>query len=628
MKTRTLVIAVGAALTAALASAAGPPVTESTAALQAADASFARVFADSAIVPGFPPAVQPANLVLRDATIETLIPGAPQAQAIAIRGDRIEAIGSDAAISRYVGTGTQVIDLHGAFVTPGFIDGHAHPLDTGRALMRLNVGAPKSWDGIVAMVKAAVAEAKPGAWIVGDGWQQNKWTHVPEPNYKGLPLPASLDAVSPNNPVLLNAASGHGIYVNAAALKAADITDKTPDPPGGTILRDNGHIIGMLNDTAAQPVEAAYQRYLKELPAAEREQQEQQALKLATQDATSKGITTVVDMSGSFEDVDWLRKQAAQGKLPMRIYVNIDDESIPSLQQHLADFHRSYANDHIIMGGLGEDVSDGALGTRSAWFLEPYSDDPGNYGKNVVSMSTLSALAKFAAVNHLQMSIHAIGDRANHEMLDLYQKIFTLDPAARALRWRIEHAQHLNPIDIPRFAQLGIIASMQSIHECSDEPMIMARIGAKRAEEGTYVWRKLIDSGAMVVDGTDTPVEDTNPIPNFYCGVTRVTQFSNGTHKAFFPDEAKTRMEELRSYTWNNAYAIFQEQNLGSLAPGKLADIDVWSGNFLTMPADDILRTRVLYTIVGGSVVYESADAASWRSGQLLKAMPEFDHAE
>lgn len=628
MDKRILLAPLAAALTVAVACAASTPTGNSATALQHANASFAKVFADSAAVKGFPPAAEPADLVLRDGVVETLVPGAPEAQAIAIRAGRIEAVGSDDGIAHYVGANTKVIDLHGAFVTPGFMDGHAHPLSTGRSLMRLNVGAPKSWDGIVAMVKAAVAKAKPGEWIVGDGWQQNKWTHPPEPNYKGLPLPDSLDAVSPDNPVLLDTASGHGIYANAAALKAAGITDTTPNPAGGTIVRYKGHAIGMLRDTAEDPVYAAYARYLKARPAAEREQQQDEALRLAVHNEISKGITTVVDMSGTFDNVDWFRKQAAQGKLPMRIYVNIDDLSVPSLEKYVDDFHKSYADDHIIVGGLGEDVSDGALGTRSAWFLEPYDDDPGNYGKNVTSMSTLSALAKFAAVNHVQMSIHAIGDRANHEMLDLYQKIFTLDPAARALRWRIEHAQHLNPVDIPRFAQLGVIASMQSIHACSDAPMVLPRIGEKRAAEGAYVWHKLIASGAMVLDGTDTPVEDTNPLPNFYCAVTRITQFSNGTQKAFFPDEVKTRMQELKDYTWNNAYAIFQDNNLGSLAAGKLADIDVWSGNLLTIPAEDILRTRVLYTIVGGKVVYQRAGAADWRSGQLFKAMPEFDHVE
>jgi hypothetical protein len=215
-----------------------------------------------------------------------------------------------------------------------------------------------------------------------------------------------------------------------------------------------------------------------------------------------------------------------------------------------------------------------------------------------------------------------IAQKAQIAARDGFQKIFAADPAASALRWRIEHAQHLNPADVPRLAQLGVIASMQSIHGCSDAPMVVARIGEQREREGAYVWQSLIKSGAIVLDGTDTPVEDINPIPNFYCGVTR----AYGPGKVFYPEQAKTRLQELRSYTSNNAYALFEENELGSLSPGKLADMDVFSGNLLTIPADQILRTRVLYTIIGGKVVYQRVGAETWRSGHLFEAMAEFDH--
>jgi len=237
-------------------------------------------------------------------------------------------------------------------------------------------------------------------------------------------------------------------------------------------------------------------------------------------------------------------------------------------------------------------------------------------------MATLAQIARIAARDGFQVSIHAIGDRANREVLDMYQQIFEEDPAAHALRWRIEHAQHLNPADIPRFAQMGVIASMQSIHACSDAPYVVPHLGEQRAKEGAYVWHTLIESGAMVLDGSDTPVEDTNPIAGFYCAVTR----DNGRGQRFFPAQDKTRMEALRSYTWNNAYALFEDHQLGSLSPGKLADLVVFSGNLLTIPDDQILRTRVLYTVVGGKVVYQRKGAEAWRSGQLFKAMPEFDH--
>lgn len=597
----------------------------------AAIAFTAAAFAASAPVPGFPPVLQPADLVLRDATIATLDPLQPEAQALAIRDGKILAVGGDEPISHYIGKQTKVMDLHGAFVTPGFIEGHGHLLDTGEALMQVDVGKAKNWDEIVAIVKAAVAKAKPGQWIIGQGWQQAKWNKVPQPNIDGLPLPDSLNAVSPDNPVLLNHASGHGIYANAAALKLAGITDKTPDPSGGSIVRDaKGHAIGMLRDTAADPVFAAHNHHLQSLPVAAREARREKALQLSVQNEISKGITSFVDQGESFETIDWLKQQVAKGvangSLPLRLYVNVGVLNVASLDENLAKYKTiGYADNHFTVRGVGEDVSDGALGTRSAWFLKPYSDAPNITGKNVTSMSDLAQIARIAARDGFQVSIHAIGDRANREVLDMYQKIFEEDPAAHALRWRIEHAQHLNPADIPRFAQMGVIASMQSIHACSDAPMVVPRLGEQRAKEGAYVWKTLIDSGAIVLDGTDTPVEDTNPIPNFYCGVTRA--YDHGK-KTFFPGEVKTRMQELKSYTWNNAYAIFEDHELGSLTPGKLADIDVFSGDLMTLPANDILRTRVLYTIIGGKVVYTRPGAEKWRKGDMFDAMPEFDHAE
>lgn len=593
--------------------------------LAATGAVVTTALAAGAPLAGFPPKLPAADLVLRDALIATLDPLQPQAQALAARDGRILALGSDRAIARFIGPGTKVLDLHGAFVTPGFIEGHGHLLDTGESLMELNVGEAPNWDAIVAQVKAAVTRAKPGEWIVGQGWQQTKWNEVPRPNVDGLPLPASLDAVSPGNPVMLSHTSGHAIYVNAAALHAAGITAKTPDPVGGTILHDDrGNPIGMLIDTAGEPVWAAYRRYLAALPASELEARRARALRLVARNELSKGVTTFIDMGEDFNTIDWLKRQAAKG-LPLRLYVNVADEPVAELARHLGAYRTiGYADDHFTVRGVGEILSDGALGTRSAWLLAPYSDAADVSGKNVTPMRLIARIAEIAAREGFQLSVHAIGDRANHETLDLFERIFEEDPAAHALRWRIEHAQHLAPADIPRFARLGVIASMQSIHACSDAPMVMPRLGKRRAEEGAYVWHSLIASGAIVLEGTDTPVEDTNPIPNFYCGVTR----AYGHGRTFFPGQAKTRLQELRSYTSNNAYAIFEERELGSLSPGKRADMAVISGDLLTLPADDILRTRVLYTIVGGRIVYTRPGAAAWRSGQLFRAMPEFGHIE
>jgi predicted amidohydrolase YtcJ len=577
--------------------------------------------------------VPSANLVLHNACIVTLDPLQPTAQAIAVRDKRIAAVGDNASIMRYVGEATTVVDLHGAFVTPGFIEGHGHLMKTGESLMQINAGNAGNWDELVEMVEAAVSDAEPGQWIVGNGWQQTKWDRIPEPSVQGLPLHETLDAVSPKNPVLLIHASGHGAYANAIALRLAGITETTPDPVGGSIVRDeSGNAIGMLRDTAAGPLFDAYKRYLGSLPVAEARARRKTALDLAIQNETSKGITTFVDMGEDFETVSWLKQQAADG-IPLRLYINIAAGQVSSyintvpvseLDKRLAEHWTvGYADDHFTVRGVAEIMTDGALGTHSAWFLEPYSDAPRITGINVTPLPTIRRIAEICARDGFQLSIHAIGDRANREALNVFQDVFSQDSAAHGLRWRVEHAQYLDPADIPRFAKLGVIASMQSIHACSDASMVVSRIGEKRARQGTCAWRSLIDSGAFVAEGTDTPIEDTDPIANFYCSVARECGRDG---KAWFPAQAKTRMEELRSYTWNNAYAIFQEHQLGSLSPGKLADMTVFSSNLLTTPVDQILRTRVLYTIVGGEIVYTRPGAATWRDGDMFEPMPRFNH--
>lgn len=546
-------------------------------------------------------AVPAADLVLRGGVIVTLDSARPQVQALAIKDGKILALGGDAAIARYIGPKTRVMDLDGAFATPGFIEGHGHFLELGESLRELNLAKARDWSEILAMVKTAAAHAKPGAWIVGHGWHQEKWTQAPQPNVEGLPLHASLDAVSPRNPVLLIHASGHAVFVNATALKLSGITDQTPAPQGGQIVRDaRGRPIGMLRDNAMAPVYAAYRRYLAALPTAERKARRREAVRLAAQDAVSKGITTFVDMGENFRKVEFLKHEAAAG-LPLRLYVLINDEPVAELDRHLEDYRiEGYAGDHFTVRGVGEILADGALGTHSAWFLKPYDDLPGSAGVNVTPMAEIRRIAEIAARERFQLAVHAIGDRANREVLDVYRGIFRQDPAAHALRWRIEHAQHLDPEDIPRFAQLGVIASMQAIHACSDGPYVVKRIGERRAREGAYAWRALLATGARIANGTDVPVEDENPVPNFYCAVTR--RLKDGSY--FFPEQRMRRIEALRSYTLDNAYAIFAERRLGSLAPGKLADIAVFSADLLTVPAGGIPRTRVLYTIVGGRLVY------------------------
>ncbi|HEV2111680.1 MAG TPA: amidohydrolase, partial [Gammaproteobacteria bacterium] len=438
-----------------------------------------------------------ADLVLKDGNIVTLEAAQPQAHALAVKGGRILFLGSDAEVAPYIGKTTRVLDLKGMTAVPGFIEGHGHFIELGRSLTQLDLTQAKTWDDIVALVAAAAKQAKPGTWILGHGWHQEKWDHAPEPNVEGLPLHASLDAVSPNNPVVLTHASSHGIYVNALTLKLAGIDKTTPDPQGGQIVRDAaGEPVGFLRDNAMYLVQKVYAASMaKRTPAAARAEFREE-VRLAAQDAVSKGITGFVDQGEGFAVLDELKRLAGEGRLPLRLYALVDpsradSESVglpgadhyrrfDTLQQleRFLPVHRvvGYADDRFTVRGVGEVLSDGALGTHTAWFLKPYDDLPDSTGVSVTAPADIRRIADIAVKDDYQLSVHAIGDRANREVLDLMQAEFAIHPAAKALRWRIEHAQHLDPADIPRFGRLGVIASMQSIHECSDAPYVVKRL--------------------------------------------------------------------------------------------------------------------------------------------------------
>ncbi len=563
-----------------------------------------------------------ADLVLEHGNIVTLEAAQPTAQALAVKGGRIRALGSDADIAPYMGKTTQVIDLKGMTAVPGFIEGHGHFMELGRSLMELDLTKAKDWDDIVALVADAVKQAKPGQWILGWGWHQEKWDHAPQPNVEGLPLHASLDAVSPKNPVMLSHASGHGVYVNAVALKLGGITKDTLDPPRGQIVRDApGEPVGFLRDNAMYLVRSVYAAYMAKRTPEEVSAQFREQVRLAARDAVSKGITSFVDQGEDFAVLDEMKRLAGSNVLPLRLYAMVDPSrkdpesaGLPGADhydrfdrfQQLTRFlpmHRvvGYADDHFTVRAVGEITSDGALGTHTAWFLKPYDDLPESSGVNVTTPADIRRIADIALKDGYQISVHAIGDRADHEVLDVMQAEFAAHPEAHDLRWRIEHAQHLDPADIPRFGQLHVIASMQSIHECSDAPYVVKRLGEQRAATGAYVWRSLIQGGAMIANGTDVPVEDEDPIPNFYCAVTRRSKKDG---MPFYPAQAMTREEALRSYTWNDAYAMFQDDEVGSLKVGKRADITVLSQDILSVPEADIPATHVVYTLVGGKVVY------------------------
>jgi predicted amidohydrolase YtcJ len=551
------------------------------------------VFVLALVAPATPqqPSATRADLVLTNGRVVTVDDAVPEAQAIAITGDRIAALGSSADIRRYIDASTQVIDLQGQLAIPGFIDGHAHFMGVGEARLNLNLMSTTSWEQIVAMVAEAVKKAKPGEWIVGRGWHQEKWTSRPQPSVEGFPTHASLDAVSPANPVVLTHASGHASFVNAKAMEMSGVTKSTANPRGGEILKDaNGNPTGLLRETASGLVRRG----------SGDEARSRRALELASQEALSKGVTSFQDAGSSFATIDLMKKMIDEGTIGVRLWVMVGEPNQRAAAQ-LAKYRTiDYGNGHLTVRAIKR-YMDGALGSRGAWLLSPYSDKADSVGLNTSPLSEIAEAARLAMANDFQLCVHAIGDRANRETLDIFAQAFKANPGKHDLRWRIEHAQHLSAPDVRRFGQLGVIASMQGIHATSDAPFVIERLGAERADEGAYVWQRLLKSGAVVSNGTDAPVEDLDPIPNYYATVTRKTKDG----KAFYPEQRMSRMEALKSMTFNPAYAAFQEDSRGSLKVGKLADVTVLSKDITAVPEDQIQSARVTYTIVGGKILYK-----------------------
>jgi len=547
-----------------------------------------------------------ADLVLQNGKIVTVDSAAPEVEALAVVNDRILAVGTDEEMADYIGPETEVIDLDGKLAMPAFIEGHGHFTSLGEAQMILDLTTASSWDEIVAMVAEAARDAEEGEWILGRGWHQEKWDRAPEPNVEGLPVHTSLSQVSPNNPVFLTHASGHASFANARAMELGGITADTPDPQGGEILHDRrGNPTGALRERAQIPVREAKERAEASRTPEEAHAHDIEVVRLAGQEALSKGVTTFHDAGASFETIDLLKNLADQGSLPIRLYVMVRYQTNEEMADRLPDYRMvGYGGGFLTVRSIKRQI-DGALGAHGAWLLAPYEDLPSSTGLTLETVEDITRTAEIAIEHDFQLNTHAIGDRANREVLNIYQRAFETNPDKTDLRWRIEHAQHLHPDDIPRFAQLGVIASMQGIHCTSDAPWVYRRLGAERAEGGAYVWQKLMQSGALVTNGTDTPVEDIDPIAGFYASVSRRT--SDG--EVFFPDQRMTREQALRSYTINNAYAAFEEDVKGSITVGKLADIVVLSKDIMTIPEEEIPSAEVVYTILGGRVAYSSPTA-------------------
>ena len=545
-----------------------------------------------------------ADLVLLHGKILTLDSINPEAKALAAKGETILAVGTDEDIQAYIGSDTTIIDMKGMLAVPGLIDGHGHYMSLGESLMGLDLKSAQTWDEIVRMVEKEVQKAKPGEWIVGRGWHQDKWIRPPEPNIEGLPVHHGLSAISPDNPVLLIHVSGHGVFVNAKALDLAGYYPNTLEPIGGEIVRDEaGNPTGMLRETAQDGAREALARYRARRSLDEIETEMREHVRLAAEEAITNGITTFHDMGETFDTIDLLKRMAEEGNLPVRLCVAIQ-EPARILTEKMAMYRMvGYGNGYLTVRAIGEKVLDGALGTHGGWLLEPYTDKPESTGFNVTPIDDIQRSAELAIEHDYQMEIQGIGDRACRELLDIYEDQFAKNPDKKDLRWRIEHCQVIHPADLPRFKQLGVIASVRGVFATSDGPWVMKRLGEERTRERGYLYRTLFQSGAIVVNGTDPPVEDIDPIANFYCSVTR----RMGDGSVFFSEQRLTRQQALESYTINPAYAAFEEDIKGTLTPGKLADITVFSKDIMSIPEDEILNTEIVYTIIGGKIKFDGS---------------------
>jgi predicted amidohydrolase YtcJ len=544
----------------------------------------------------------PADLIISGGKIYTMNNSQPEVEAVAVSGTKIVFAGSKSDAMAYKGDNTQLIDLQGKTMTPGFIEGHGHIMGLGYNELNLNLSDIKSYDELVARVKDAVAKAQPGQWIVGRGWHQDKWTTKPSKMYKGFQTHNQLSEISPNNPVFLRHASGHPGFANAKAMQLAGVNQLSIEKlekdlgEGGEIIRDDlGNPTGIFNERA----QGLISQYIPD----NTEESDSQALSLAMDACVRNGITSFHDAGASRENVDLFHKFKSEGKLKSRLYVMLTGFDRPMLYEWFKKGPEIDSTAWLTIRSVKLNC-DGALGSRGAWLLEPYSDRTDFSGMATLPMDTVLKTSREALKAGFQVCSHAIGDRANREILDRYEAAIKENPdKAKDHRFRIEHAQHLHPNDIPRFAALGVIPSMEAIHLSSDRSWAIDRLGEKRIKEGAYMWQTLLKSGAKIVNGTDVPVEPIDPIACFYASVTRKS-LAGDPPSGYEPEEKMTREQALRSYTLDAAYGAFQENIKGSIEPGKLADFTVFSQDIMTAPEEDLLKTKVEMTIVDGKVVY------------------------
>ncbi|MGB5246907.1 MAG: amidohydrolase [Woeseia sp.] len=549
-----------------------------------------------------------ADLVLINGNIRTVDDSKPLAQAIAVRGDRIAAVGSNDDIAAWRGEATEVIDLAGQTAIPGLIEGHGHYTSFGESLMTLDFRNAESFDAIIDMVAGAAAETPKGEWIVGRGWHQDKWQVAPNPSVEGLPVHDKLSAATPDHPVMLIHTSGHGVFVNRKAMTLVELDGRTAAPDGGEIVRDaNGAATGMMRESAQDVFRAAFARHQALRTPEVIEAEMRRKITLAGEETLRHGITSFQDLGTRFAEVNLIRTMAEEGNLPVRLWMAFEEQAA-DMESRLVDYRMvGHANNFLTVRAIGEKVLDGALGTHGGWLLEPYSDMPRSHGLNVVPIEEIEASARLAMQHDYQLAIQGIGDRAYRELLNIYEAEMKRNPDKKDLRWRIEHAQVIHPDDVARTVELDVIPAVQGIFACSDGPWVEDRLGKERTRERGYIFNTLYEAGLTPTNGTDPPVDEIDPIASYYCSVTR--RLPDGT--LFQPQETYTREVALYSYTMGNAIAAFEEDIKGSLTPGKLADITVLSQDIVTVPDDEIMDTEIVMTILGGKVVY--------RDGEILR---------
>lgn len=565
---------------------------------------IAAVLALSAFVPSLTPTgaqVEPADIVFKNGNVYTVNDAQPKAEAIAIKYGRIAFVGSNVDVKKYEGKKvTKIIDLKGATVVPGLADAHYHFAGVGFREMNLNLEGTTSLEDFLAKVKARVDKTKPGDWVTGRGWIETFWKP------QAFPTRWDLDKIAPNNPVYLTRADGHGAVANSAALKIAGIDKNTESPFGGEIMMDKqrGEPNGMLLDRAQGLVG-------RHIPASTKADLEQ-ALLLADKRSISLGWTQVQDAGVGWDQIELVKKLYGEQKLKIRLYEAIRGPGADA-QRLLREGQQVGLYDGKLTIRTIKVSIDGALGSKGAALLENYADHDTNGFLTFKPEQVLPMLAE-ALKKTIQVEVHAIGDRANRTILDWFETAYNEVPMIQRQdrnppRWRIEHAQILNPADIPRFAKLGVIASMQPSHAIGDLHFATSRIGLKRLE-GAYAWQTLIKSGVIIAGGSDAPVERGEPMIEFYAAVARKDQ-KGFSGEGWHPEEKVTREQALKMFTIWAAHAAFEEKKRGSIEPDKWADLTILSADIMQIPEADILKTKCLMTVIGGEIVFDATSRPS-----------------